>query len=138
MSTSSARQLVRPHCSSFPLLCGTLFFLFCGPYEVQGPLMGWWLWPRSDGMVKPGCQIWQAAELDHDTRGLVASAHVTQALGARVFGVPAMAPLYHFALGWGMALALRWTGFKSKSLPVADRMLYAFQLTLSPSYRCIT
>ena len=48
----------------------------CGIYETQGPMMGWWLWPRSDGLVKPGATTWQLGDLGADSRGLVTNACV--------------------------------------------------------------
>ena len=45
-----ARRLTRRSDGStswaFPFLTGGLFFGMCGVYEMQGPLMGWWLWPQ--------------------------------------------------------------------------------------------
>ena len=82
------------------------FFLMCGVYELQGPRMGWWLWPRNtDGVVKDGCAIWQGGELGDDDRGLTASPHVLAALGERVHGAPILAPYFHMAIGWGITAA---------------------------------
>jgi len=92
---------------TFPLCCGLLFFSMCGPYESQGPMMGWWLWPRADMLVKPGWVGWQLGAPGADERGLVASAHAYEALSVRAFGVPALAPYFHFAFGWGIATAFQ-------------------------------
>jgi len=103
----SAERLVDKRSFAFPLLCGMLFFGMCGIYETQGPMMGWWLWPRSDGLVKPHATTWQLGDLGVDTRGLVTNAYVAEALGVRVYGVPSMAPFFHFAFGWGIACAFQ-------------------------------
>ena len=107
---TAARRLVPVRSWCFPPLCGMLFFGMCGVYESQGPLMGWWLWPRADGVVKPGCDIWQHGVPGEDTRGLAVSAHAAAALAGRNFGVPALAPFFHFAFGWGIGLALQLLG----------------------------
>ena len=54
---TAAQRLVPIRSWVFPPLCGMLFFGMCGVYESQGPIMGWWLWPRADWLVKPGCNI---------------------------------------------------------------------------------
>ena len=90
---------------AFPLVCGMLFFGMCGVYESQGPMMGWWLWPQSDGLVKAGVFLWP--HLRDDSRGLVAADHAYEALSVRAFGVPALAPYFHFAFGWGIATAFQ-------------------------------
>ena len=93
----------------FTFMTGLLFYGMCGVYEMQGPLMGWWLWPQADGVVKPGTDIWQHGDPGKDTRGMVTTRHVAQALGERVFGFPILAPYFHSAFGWGIALSLLWT-----------------------------
>lgn len=113
-----ARRLTDERSWAFPLLSGMLFFGLCGVYEAQGPLVGWWRWPAADGLVASGCTIWQAGPLGLDARGLVASPHVMEALGERLFGVPVMAPYFHFAFGWGIAVVYQLTAFKSHALPV--------------------
>ncbi len=115
---TSARRLVDERSWAFPLLCGVLFFGMCGVYESQGPFMGWWLWPRADGVVKPGCDIWQHGVPGADRRGLVVSAHAAEALSTRVHGVPALAPYFHFAFGWGIARALQLSSFRAPLLAV--------------------
>ena len=128
---SCARRLVDERSWSFPLLCGMLFFGICGIYECQGPLMGWWLWPRPDGIVKAGCNIWQAWELGEDARGLVVSPHAAEALAERVHGVPVMAPYFHFAFGFGWAASLLLTGpISAESPPSMRRFLIAGVLVL--------
>lgn len=102
-----ARRLVDPTSWACPLLCGLLFFCMCGVYETQGPTMGWWLWPRADGLVKPGATMLQFGEPAADARGLVAAAHAAEALSVRVDGVPSLAPFFHFAFGWGIATAFQ-------------------------------
>jgi hypothetical protein len=79
----------------------------CGVYESQGPMMGWWLWPQADMLVKGGVDLWQFGEPGTDERGLVASVHAFEALSTRAFGVPALAPYFHFAFGWGICTALQ-------------------------------
>ena len=108
-----ARRLVDERSWSFPLLCGLFFFGMCGVYESQGPMMGWWLWPQPDMVVKGGCDIAQFGIPADDTRGLVASKHAYDALHDRVFGVPALAPYFHFAFGWGIAVAFQLVNFSS-------------------------
>lgn len=97
----------------FPFVTGGLFFGMCGVYEMQGPLMGWWLWPKEDGVVKAGCDIWQFGDPGNDDRGLVVTGHAAEALGERVFGFPLLAPFFHHAFGWGIAMACQMTGFRS-------------------------
>lgn len=45
------------------VLLPSLFFGFFGPYEMQGPLMGWWMWPLDDRVTKAGCTMWQFGPL---------------------------------------------------------------------------
>lgn len=116
---TAARRLTIEHAWNYPLVCGMFFFGFCAVYESQGPLKGWWAWPRADNVVKLGCAVWQAGKLGEDGRGLVASPHVVEALEERVFGVPVMAPLYHFGLGSGVALAFQACGFRRPLLAVS-------------------
>jgi hypothetical protein len=105
---SCARCLVADEASwTFPLVCGLLFFGMCGPYESQGPMMGWWLWPQADRVVKAGVDLWQFGAPGLDPRGLVAAEHAYEALATRAFGVPALAPYFHFAFGWGIATAFQ-------------------------------
>ena len=108
---SLARRLVDEKSWAFPLLCGMFFFGFCGVYESQGPLMGWWRWPDADLLVKAGCTTTQFGIPAADTRGLVASQHAYDALATRVHGVPALAPYFHFAFGWGIAVAFQLVRF---------------------------
>ena len=100
-----ARRLVDESAWSFPLITGMCFFGMCGVYESQGPTMGWWLWPQPDMLVKAGCDTRQFGIPATDPRGLVASQHAYEALYTRVYGVPATAPYFHFAFGWGIAYA---------------------------------
>ena len=102
-----ARRLVDENSWSFPLITGLLFFGMCGVYESQGPSMGWWLWPQPDLVVKAGCDIAQFGIPAADSRGLVASQHAYDALFTRQYGVPATAPYFHFAFGWGIAFAFQ-------------------------------
>jgi hypothetical protein len=67
-------------------------------------------------VVKPGSSLQQFGDLAADTRGMVAAAHVQQALSARVFGMPVMAPYFHSAFGWGIALAYQWVGLDGSIL----------------------
>ena len=94
---------------TFPFLCGGLFFGMCGVYEMQGPLLGWWLWPREDGVVKPGCKIWQFGNQGLNLADMMTTEHVEEALGERIFGFPLLAPYFHSAFGWGIGLALQLT-----------------------------
>eukprot|EP00937_MAST-01D_sp_MAST-1D-sp2_P002572 g2572.t1 len=96
---------------ALPWVAGGLFFGMCGVYEMQGPLMGWWLWPREDGVVKEGWPLWQLGDLGRDTRGLVVSPHAAEALGERVWGFPVLAPFFHVAFGWGVAAACMVAGW---------------------------
>ena len=91
---------------AFPFMAGMLFFGMCGVYEMQGPLMKWWLWPDASGLVKGGADVWQ---LTPDTRGLVSTPHVIDALYERWHSFPVMAPFFHSAFGWGIATALMYT-----------------------------
>ena len=111
--TTCASRLTNTASWTFPLVCGMMFFGMCGPYESQGPMMGWWLWPQADGLVKAGVDLWQFGAPGEDDRGLVAADHAYEALATRAFGVPALAPYFHFAFGWGIATAfqaqVRWS-----------------------------
>ena len=93
----------------FPFITSGLFFGMCGVYECQGPLMGWWLWPREDGIVKPSCNIWQFGIPGNNPHDFVTTDHVEEALGERIFGFPLLAPYFHCAFGWGIAMALQLT-----------------------------
>ena len=109
---SLGRRLVDEKSWAFPLLCGMFFFGFCGSYELQGPLMGWWHWPDTQLLVKAGCTTIQFGVPAADSRGLVASQHAFEALSSRVHGVPVLAPYFHFAFGWGIAIALQLVRFR--------------------------
>jgi len=56
-------------------------------------------------MVKAGCTITQFGDAGADPRGLVSVPHVQEALDERFYGVPFMALYFHYAFGWGIALA---------------------------------
>ncbi|GMI36809.1 hypothetical protein TrRE_jg6772 [Triparma retinervis] len=116
---TGAKRLIHKNSWAFPFIAGTLFFGMCGVYESQGPMMGWWLWPKPDMMVKAGCDIWQNGDLNDDTRGLVSSKHAYDALFTRVHGCPALAPYFHFAFGWGIAKAYQLTSFKGNPVLLA-------------------
>ena len=102
-----SRRLMDDRSWAHPLVCGLCFFGMCGIYESQGPLMGWWLWPDTDMVVKAGSEVRQFGVMATDGRGLVASKHAFDALHTRVYGVPALAPYFHFAFGWGIATAFK-------------------------------
>lgn len=110
----------------FPFLNAMLFFGMCGVYEMQGPLMGWWLWPRVDGIVKPSAKLWQFGDPGNDTRGMVTTPHVEEALGERIYGFPPMAPYFHSAFGFGIAVALLITGsfFQQSKLRMTKTMQF--------------
>ena len=103
---TTAAEMIGARRWMFPFLNAMLFFGMCGVYEMQGPLMGWWLWPRSDGIVKPRAQLWQFGDPGQDDRGMVTTFHAYEALSERVYGFPPMAPYFHAAFGFGIALAL--------------------------------
>ena len=104
---------------AFPWMCGALFFGMCGVYEMQGPTMQWWLWPRADGVVKRGGGgLWQYGELGENTADFVASPHVIEALAQRVHGFPVLAPFFHVALGWGTGVALQLIGEGARIVPM--------------------
>lgn len=103
---TTSLQLTSKRQWMFPFLSAMLFFGMCGVYEMQGPLMGWWLWPRDDGIVKPNVDIWQFGDPGNDSRGMVTTLHVKEALSERVYGFPPMAPYFHSAFGFGIALAM--------------------------------
>jgi hypothetical protein len=112
-----------------PLLAGLLFFGFCSVYETQarnitlcmsrrhftehlllhqGPSLGWWRWPRSDGVLAEAWEAnWDGFPAASAGRGLVVTQHAAEALKSRVWGVPALAVFFHSALGWGLASALQ-------------------------------
>ena len=117
-----AGRLTESNSWTFPFVCGLLFFGMCGVYECQGPMMGWWLWPQADKVVKGGVSMWRLGQHGSDERGLVVSDHAFEALSVRVFGVPALAPYFHFAFGWGIAVAfqarVRWDLPFGSMLPV--------------------
>ena len=81
-------------------------------YELQGPQMGWWLWPTPDGVVAPGVQIWQLPPMNEDARGLVVSQHAAAALSQRTWGVPALATYFHASFGWGIIVVMQWFSFQ--------------------------
>ncbi len=114
---TTARALTRKNPWMFKYLTAMLFFGLCGVYEMQGPLMGWWLWPQADGIIKPGATLWQFGDPGNDSRGMVTTGHVAEALGERIYGFPPMAPYFHSAFGWGIAVALQLTvpSFSGKS-----------------------
>lgn len=105
--STAARRLVDDGSFACAVLAGVLCFLQCGVYELQGPALGFWLWPRDDGVVKDGCAIWQLGEPGLDLRGLVVTRHAADALAERVFGVPIMAVYFHAAFGAGIFAALQ-------------------------------
>ena len=117
--TTLARRLIDEESMAYPLVTGLFFFGFCGVYESQGPMMGWWLWPKGDLVVKAGADVLQFGIPASDDRGLVASQHAYDALYTRVYGVPALAPYFHFAFGWGIAIALQLAKFRINSLGAA-------------------
>ena len=102
-----SRRLVDETSWSYPLICGLFFFGMCGVYESQGPMMGWWLWPQTDLTVKANCDVRQFGKPALDPNNLIATQHAYDALYTRVFGVPALAPYFHFAFGWGIAYAFQ-------------------------------
>ncbi len=76
------------------------------PFRGAGPQ-----WHHSD--VQPrqlGTQLGIPAA---DSRGLVATKHAYEALATRVHGVPALAPYFHFAFGWGVATAFQCLRFRT-------------------------
>eukprot|EP00746_Dinoflagellata_sp_MGD_P056890 gnl/MRDRNA2_/MRDRNA2_245511_c0_seq1.p1 gnl/MRDRNA2_/MRDRNA2_245511_c0~~gnl/MRDRNA2_/MRDRNA2_245511_c0_seq1.p1 ORF type:complete len:418 (+),score=46.11 gnl/MRDRNA2_/MRDRNA2_245511_c0_seq1:69-1256(+) len=105
-------SLSRRGCWLLPFLAGALASVHCGVYDAHSSFLGWVVWPRTDGVVKEGCNIWQFGPLGLDARGLVADAHTQQALSARIYEVPLFA--YHFqaAIGWGIACGLLLTRFR--------------------------
>ena len=110
MSVSSLLAILPPEKlveQLFPFLTGLLFFGMFGVYEVQGPLMGWWVWPKADGLLMPNVDLWQFGPLGADKRGMVISEHAAEALNERVFGFPILAPYFHSAFGWGISVSLR-------------------------------
>ena len=84
---------------AFPFMAGMLFFGMCGVYEMQGPLMKWWLWPDASGLVK-GRRLATHARY----AGLVSTLTI-DALYERWHSFPVMAPFFHSAFGWGIATA---------------------------------
>lgn len=124
-TVTCARRLAHNDASpTIVAFAGALSFFMCGPYELQGPLMGWWLWPRPDGLVKEGSTLWQIGEPAADTRGLVVAPHALDALEERVFGVPVMAPYFHAAFavgiaGMGLTTAFRWPVLATAVGPMA-------------------
>ena len=117
----------------FPYLTGGLFFGMCGVYECQGPLMGWWLWPREDGIVKPNCDIWQFGKPGENPNDFVTTDHVEEALGERIFGFPLLAPYFHSAFGWGIAMALQLTTSTSRKQNSSDAMAIMSSVLLGPA-----
>ncbi len=99
--------------------------------------MGWWLWPRPDRLVKPGSVLVQLGELGDDGRGLVAAPHAHAALASRVFGVPALAPFFHCAFGWGIAAALQIFGHTPRGALLAVLAGPALAMAWDPPIRLI-
>lgn len=113
-----SRRLVDERSWALPCLCAALFLSFRAGYEVQGPAMGWWTWPRGDGLVQDGCRLWQPGALGADLRGLVAGTVVREELAVQVEGVPAVMVILLFGLGWGIAVAAQVAEWHGSLLPV--------------------
>ena len=109
---STLRLTARSYHWTAPFLAGLVFFCFCGVYELQGPLMGWWTWPSADLVLKAQSKLRQYGPLAEDPRGIVTSAYVGMALKDRVFGVAIMAPFFHAAIGGAIFLGLQILSFQ--------------------------
>ena len=64
-----------------------------------------------NGVVKLGSTFQQFGELADDTRGMVVTPHAMDALADRIYEIPVLAPYFHMACGWGVALAFQIVGF---------------------------
>lgn len=64
----------------------------------------------------PGSTLQQFGDLASDPRGMVVTEHAKEALAGRVLGVPALAPYFHSAFGWGIALAFQLVGLDGSLL----------------------
>jgi len=92
-----------------PWIVGWLHFGFCGPYEMQGPVMKWWKYPNKQGYIFKGdaSDTWF---LLPDKEGIKAAPHAVAALAARWHSMPVYATLFHYALGFGFATGMYFTG----------------------------
>jgi hypothetical protein len=115
---TSARRLVgRDSSLALPFVTATLFFGFCGVYEMQGPLMRWWLWPdAATNVVKANCTLQQYGALAADAGSMVVSPHAAEALLERQWACPVLAPFFDMVFGWGVAAACQLLSFPT-SLP---------------------
>jgi hypothetical protein len=119
--------------NAFPWMTGAIFFGFCGVYELSGPLMQWWLWPKDNGITNGNCTIWQYGALGLNPNNLMVSTHAAEALEERIFGVPLLAPYFHCAFGFGIAFAMCVLDFKW--LPVSVFLGPAFGMMWDPPIR---
>lgn len=73
---------------------------------MQGPSLNWWKYPDADGFIAKGdySDTWT---LDSIPEGLKTTNHVMAALNERWHGMPVMAPLFHSAVGFGLAAGMK-------------------------------
>merc|ERR1712087_55427 len=117
-----------------------MFIGHIAPYDLQGPLCGWWVWPDPEtGILRRGATLWQFGALGADPRGAVVAPHAAEALTDRFYGVPAMSMLFHFALGFASALSLRALRFPFSSVRAIWIVLLVppIALTLDPPVRLL-
>jgi len=135
-SLEAARR-VEYHPLALPFFVGLLQFGFGAVYEMQGPLNGFWSWPRVgvlnnddawNGVIAhhtQELQAWedyppfaflQTAKLNREIATItsdgvfIVSKHAQHALTERLYGFPVLAPYFHFAFGFGWAVGLLLTG----------------------------
>eukprot|EP00751_Fragilariopsis_kerguelensis_P032923 CAMPEP_0170968468 /NCGR_PEP_ID=MMETSP0735-20130129/43297_1 /TAXON_ID=186038 /ORGANISM="Fragilariopsis kerguelensis, Strain L26-C5" /LENGTH=388 /DNA_ID=CAMNT_0011387545 /DNA_START=63 /DNA_END=1230 /DNA_ORIENTATION=+ len=125
------------HPLALPFFVGLLQFGFGAVYEMQGPLNGFWSWPRVgvlnnddawNGVIAhhtQELQAWedyppfaflQTAKLNREIATItsdgvfIVSKHAQHALTERLYGFPVLAPYFHFAFGFAWAVGLLLTG----------------------------
>lgn len=120
------------HCSKCtPWIAAMVFVSMCGVYELQGPGMGWWTWANEDGVVKENfVGNWMTNWMTNRSQ-LISVPHVVEALEIRWYGVPVLAPYFHMAFGWGIAVAFGiWERIGSNSSP----MIVPFVTLVGPAF----
>lgn len=90
-----------------PFVMGMLMLGFCCVYEMLGPTFGWWQYGldlEKDGtyIIAPFSQVANFTGWPQITkRGFETTQLAATNLAERWHGMPVMAPLFHFALGFG-------------------------------------
>jgi len=118
-----------------PFLVGLLQFGFGVVYELQGPWNNFWSWPDYNGVIASSrerlgpwegyspLKVLLGAKNSHvegvatiDWRGAFrVSEHAMVALEERIYGVPVLAPYFHFCYGFAWAAGLLFVYMSSGS-----------------------